>query len=413
MKRTFFSRLAAFLTATVLLLCAVLPAFAAEEDPPAAAFAAADVDGDDAVTAEDARLALRIAVGLDAFADGAPQLAAADVDGAPGVSAADARLILRVAVGLSSVEPNGHIHAFEAQVVPPTCTEDGCTVYTCYCGYQYSADPVPASHHYDKFYCTVCGQMDPLHVPVPFANDFEQTLYDTAHPLFYKTADELTTTGSILEYAYHRVGKWCCYYTVHDVLRPALKKAGYTEMRAERLAPQFYTSDKLAKVMRNSAKLNLYVPSILLSTLTSASVPVYVPSLLLDYYLEHPGYAKTYIFKEFYDDLVEQKIYQPTENRDEYQPRVGDVLFMSNKLETYVNGYPTVDHTAQIIQMYADGSFWCTEGSIIQTNEDGKPRVRERMYYFNKESGAYEYRYNSVVIVLAVAQPDYYNEFGE
>ena len=154
--------------------------------------------------------------------------------------------------------------------------------------------------------------------------------------------------------------------------------------------------------------------AMLAAGIASGSVPVYVPSLLLDYYLNHPGYADTYVFKEFYDDLVEQKIYQPTDNRTEYKPRVGDILFMSNKLETYVNGYPTVDHTAQIIQMYDDGSFWCTEGSIIQTDEeDGKPRVRERMYFFNAETGTFEYRYNSIVVVLAIAQPDLYGELNK
>ena len=350
---------------------------------------------------------------LERFPDRSPQLKAADVDGEAGVSAADARLILRVAVGLQKVEPDGHIHVFSEEVVAPTCTEGGYTVFTCRCGYSYQGDPTPPQHHYDKFFCTVCGQKDPLHVPTAFANDFEKTLYDTAHPLFYKTADELSSSGSILEYAYHRVGKWCCYYTIHDVFRPALKAAGYDEARIEQLAPQFFTADKIAKVLTNASSVSLFVPSLFVAGMAAGAVPVYVPSLLLDYYLTHPGYAKTYIFKDFYDDLVEQRLYAPTADRAAYQPRVGDILFMSNKLETYVNGYPTVDHTAQIIQMYDDGSFWCTEGSIIQTDEeDGEPRVRERMYYFNAETGAYEYRYSSIVVVLAVAQPDVYGEMN-
>ncbi len=69
-----------------------------------------DVNGDGEVTAEDARYALRAAVGLDDTADGLdfsdPQnrcYIAADVDGEAGISAADARLILRAAVGLETL----------------------------------------------------------------------------------------------------------------------------------------------------------------------------------------------------------------------------------------------------------------------------------------------------------------------
>ena len=59
-----------------------------------------DVDGDGDITAADARLALRCAVGLEDYPEGSAQYLACDVDGTSGVSAADARLILRAAVGL-------------------------------------------------------------------------------------------------------------------------------------------------------------------------------------------------------------------------------------------------------------------------------------------------------------------------
>ena len=59
-----------------------------------------DVDGTGDFSAADARLALRKAVGLEAYADGSAQYLACDVDGAETVSAADARLILRAAVNL-------------------------------------------------------------------------------------------------------------------------------------------------------------------------------------------------------------------------------------------------------------------------------------------------------------------------
>ena len=55
-----------------------------------------DIDGD--VDASDARLALRISVGLETVTKEVKAIA--DVDGVTGVSAADARLILRYSVGL-------------------------------------------------------------------------------------------------------------------------------------------------------------------------------------------------------------------------------------------------------------------------------------------------------------------------
>lgn len=59
-----------------------------------------DLDGDDLVTASDARLALRGAVGLEKYAPGSVEFRAADADGNNKLEAGDARLILRRAVGL-------------------------------------------------------------------------------------------------------------------------------------------------------------------------------------------------------------------------------------------------------------------------------------------------------------------------
>ncbi len=59
-----------------------------------------DVDYDGAVTAADARLALRAAVGLEWMTPGSLVFDVSDMDGDDSVSAADARLILRKAVGL-------------------------------------------------------------------------------------------------------------------------------------------------------------------------------------------------------------------------------------------------------------------------------------------------------------------------
>ena len=63
-----------------------------------------DVSGDGEVTAEDARLALRAAVGLENYAAGSVEFLAADVDKSGDITSADARLILRRAVGFNDPE---------------------------------------------------------------------------------------------------------------------------------------------------------------------------------------------------------------------------------------------------------------------------------------------------------------------
>ena len=62
-----------------------------------------DVDGDNAITAADARLALRAAVGLEAYGHNSKEYKACDVDFDGQITAADARLILRAAVGLETL----------------------------------------------------------------------------------------------------------------------------------------------------------------------------------------------------------------------------------------------------------------------------------------------------------------------
>ena len=67
------------------------------------AYIPGDVDENGKVTAADARLALRRAVGLETFAVESAAFLAADVNGDGKVTAADARLILRVAVGMEKL----------------------------------------------------------------------------------------------------------------------------------------------------------------------------------------------------------------------------------------------------------------------------------------------------------------------
>lgn len=193
---------------------------------------------------------------------------------------------------------------------------------------------------------------------------FEKALYDTAHPLL-----GLTKSNEILV----TFPKWCCIYTMVDVFRPTLKSIGFTDERINEVAPL-----------------------------------IIVPSFLNNYYQTHSEYAEYYVFYEYYDEIITQSVYSPTPNTVTYEPKVGDIMFMSNKTRTYqtVNGveYPTVDHTAQIIEVYDDGTFLCTEGSIIES-PDPYARVRERVYRYNEEIGTYEFVNNSVVIVLGVARP--------
>ena len=67
-------------------------------------FLPGDVDDDGKVTAADARLALRAAVGLEAYAPGSRAFLAADVDFDGLLTAGDARAILRAAVGLETLK---------------------------------------------------------------------------------------------------------------------------------------------------------------------------------------------------------------------------------------------------------------------------------------------------------------------
>ena len=93
MKRTIQKALS-LLFVFALLFTAAAPAGGKDADGPKTG----DVDLSGDVTAADARIALRAAVGLETLS--AEQALNADADRDGSVTAADARLILRVAVGL-------------------------------------------------------------------------------------------------------------------------------------------------------------------------------------------------------------------------------------------------------------------------------------------------------------------------
>lgn len=310
-----------------------------------------DVNSDGTVTAADARLALRYSVSLDSPTDEEKALADYNEDGS--VTAADARSILRVSVGLSDEDSGSE---------PDEKTE---------------------------------------YVPSEKELFFYETLYNTAHPLLgaYPAAFD----NDILK----NFQKWCCLYTINYVFRPALESAGYSKDDVNRLAPRTFSADSLSKLLSNVLGFS-WSDKFVVDTM-----PLYIPSLLADYYIKNPDAADVYFLYDFYDDMIENRVYEHSdEDRNNYEPRVGDVLFISNKTKTYANGYPTVDHTAQIIKILDDGTFICTEGSLIDENDPtGKARVQERRYMYHEETGSYiyrddEYMYRHIVVLYA-AQPKF------
>lgn len=364
--------LLSLLLAVITLLSVVSPALAATR-------MLGDIDLNGKVEAADARSALRYAVGLDT--PSAVQQYRADFDRDGSVTPADARLILRASVGLES-----NVYYSDGTTDPSEKEKDG-------------------------------------YVETSLADPFRSILYDVAHTFFFDDEatggwgaafnDPLFTRGSPVELIYGTAGKWCCYYTIHDVFRPALREAGYSEARIEELAPLYYPQKTIATAISNimasetndykevARKLN--VPSVLIPK----NVPFYIPSVLMHYYQTAPeSVCTTYTFHEYYDDVVTDSLIKPSDNLRSYKPKVGDIVFMSNKTTTYYKGYCTVDHTAQIIKLYPDGSFLCTEGSIIRKGiPDDLPRVRERRYFWNSNEDTYLFVNNSVVKVLACVRP--------
>lgn len=307
-----------------------------------------DLDDDGLVMPADARLALRFAVKLDTPT--AMQISLGDMDLDGDLTPADARLILRVAVGL---EING------TDITNPI--EDDPE-------YQYSS-------RYELF---------------------KTKLYEVAHPLLG------TYKPMFAVWPMKNFQKWCTVHTIHDVFRPVLQQCGYPADQIDLLAPNKYPKEQLNKALAGGLGIKWWPVGLIPNDMA-----YYVPSLLMDHYYRHPEVCRVYNFFDYYDDVVEQRMYYRDE-RDvtQYQPQVGDVLFMSNKTRTYDNGHPTIDHTAQIMEVYPNGTFLCTEGSIIENAEkDGIAKVRERTYHFNPTIGTYEFDYNNVVIVLTAVRP--------
>ncbi len=300
-----------------------------------------------------------------------------DVDGDTKIAAADARIALRYSVGLEQLN--------EEQIKYADYNEDGTvTAADARSILRVSIGLAPDGPEIPEY------PEPPTHIPSSKELRFRDTVYNISHPLLNQTKPNYPDNFQ----------KWCCEYTIKDVFRPALKAAGYSQAEIDLLAPIEFPKDTTAKALSNITGINW-------SSWFVVSHNIMIPSFLSDYYIDHPDAAEVFYMYDFYDDIVEEVVYEHNdEDRATYRPRVGDVLFISNKTKTYANGYPTVDHTAQITQVFDDGTFLCTEGSLVYAYEgDNRARVRERKYRFNEETGTYEYFNNSLVIVLMAAQP--------
>ena len=331
-----------------------------------------DLDGDGSVTASDARLALRAAVGLDELADDLFLVADMDEDG--NVTAADARIILRVAVGLPADESD----------VPEKPDEPVTPVYP----------PKPDGGLYPE-------PVNPHETPDQFTLVFNDVLYNHSHRFNQYSAAQMTSAWGMkfdpVGWGYRLSTDWCCYYTIKDVFRPVLETVGYSEAQMDKIAPRFHDALKVQRAIQKG--VNLYIPK---GAIDLRLIETYVPSLLADYYLSNPAYASTWTFTTYYDDIVTERAYTRSANADGYYPKVGDILFMTNKTSTFVNGLPTIDHTAQITKVYEDGTFLCTEGALMFDT----PRVAERVYQFDRETGCWRYPNLKEVVTLVIARPN-------
>lgn len=115
-KRTLKLLFALIVSATTLLICTV---------SSSAALAGDVADGDNLVTANDARTILRAAVGLEALTDEQKDIADINYDGA--ITAADARAALRISVSLDPA-----LHFYQKEILTaPDCTQPGTMKLTC------------------------------------------------------------------------------------------------------------------------------------------------------------------------------------------------------------------------------------------------------------------------------------------
>lgn len=327
-----------------------------------------DIDGDKEITVKDARKVLRAAIGMyEDLTDAQYNSCDYNCDGL--VKVDDARMVLRVAIKLDAEEE----------------------------------DPDQPEQKMTK------------------KELLQSSIYDFSHPFL----------GSSMGHYYVKAyQKWCTIYTIGDVLRPLMAQCGYSQDAIDKLAPNKYSEDLWkALISKNAGSLigNIWGGA------AAKFENIYTPSMLMGYYQQHEedGLCKIYNFVTYYDDEITQKVVHANDiEKAEYKPEVGDILFITNK-NLFVTSkqdykYNYLIHTAQIVQVYDDGTFLTTEGAIIEPAEgDGVARVRERQYFWNDEIetnrdaygnllnvpdyvySSYQFRYNSTVIVLSVVRPNW------
>ena len=96
-----------------------------------------------------------------------------------------------------------HTHDYVPSVTLPTCTEKGCTTYTCNCGDSYVADYVDATgkHNYENGFCTGCNTASsPYLQQLPESFSGCSNLYDMLNPAkgYYTATKYDTSNGAVL-----------------------------------------------------------------------------------------------------------------------------------------------------------------------------------------------------------------------
>ena len=223
---------------------------------------------------------------LFAFATFGSAAQKGDVDMNGKVEAADARLALRKAVGLEELSVEA-LMAADLDNDGVVTSADARYVLRVAVGLDKAEDfippapetpPAPPAQEQPEENKKPQGSNGTLNTgktEIAFSV-FEEALYKKAHSCF-----GLAKTGVLGSFP-----KWCAIYTMNDVFRPVLKEIGFTDERIEQVAPL-----------------------------------IVVPSFLNNYYLTNSEYAEYFVFYEYYDELIEQKVYSPTPNKDTYQPR--------------------------------------------------------------------------------------------
>ena len=218
-----------------------------------------DVSNDGKVSADDARLVLRCAVGLEILSE--EQKAVADMDGDKKITASDARIVLRTAVGLEN-SPAEHTHNYKNETIISlsTCTEKGSKRLSCDCG-DYKTAEIPLTEHKevtDKAVpatCTAQGKTAGSHCSV--CNTvivMQQTINPTGHSEITDNAVPATCTKTGLT-----EGRHCTACKAVIVPQSTIKATGHTEI-IDKAVPASCTESGLTEGRHCTACKAVIVP---------------------------------------------------------------------------------------------------------------------------------------------------------